>query len=178
MKNLLYMCALALLVAAGCKKSEEGHADERVVQPITCMNNLKQIGLAFRIWEGDHGDQYPFNVSTNAGGALELCSPDKDGFDRNAWLYLKTMTNDDELTVPLLLICPRDRSQKPAASWKALQATNVTYRFRCGTNITDANPKAVLAICPIDGNILYTDGTVVPGNEASKKEIEHLMQVR
>ena len=39
----------------------------------------------------------PFNANTNAGGSLELCAPDKDGFDRNAYLYLKTMTNDPRI---------------------------------------------------------------------------------
>jgi len=153
-------------------------SDKRVVQQITCINNLKMIGLGFWVWEGDHSDQFPFNTSTNAGGTLELCAPGESGFDRNAYLYLKTMTNDAELTKPLLLVCPQDRATKPAASWETLQVTNITYRFRCGTNISDGNPKAVLAIYPIDGNILYADGTVVPGTEAGKKEIEHQMHVR
>ena len=169
--RLVVWGAVAIAIGFYLHWNNERLNNGRVPQKITCVNNLKQIGLGFRIWEGDHSDQYPFNTSTNVGGSLELCAPDKDGFDRNAWLYLKTMTNDDELKVPLLLVCPRDRSKKPAASWEELQATNVTYLFRCGTNITDANPKAVLAICPIDGNILYANGTVVPGNEASKKEM-------
>jgi len=105
--RLLVWGAVAIAIGLYLHRNNERLNNGPVPQKITCVNNLKQIGLAFRIWEGDHGDQYPFNVSTNAGGALELCSPDKDGFDRNAWLYLKTMTNDDELTVPLLLICPR-----------------------------------------------------------------------
>ncbi len=142
----------------------------RQVMEINCVNNLKQIGLAFKIWAGDHGDQFPFNVSTNAGGSLELCAPDKDGFDRNAFRYLKTMINDGELTVPLLLVCPQDHSKKPATSWNYLQATNITYRFRCGTNVTDGNPKTILAICPIDGNILYADGTVMRGKLNSTRQ--------
>src|SRR5690606_26159273 len=34
-------------------------------QRITCVNNLKQVGLAFRIWAGDNGDRYPMQVSQN-----------------------------------------------------------------------------------------------------------------
>jgi hypothetical protein len=107
---------------------------ERKLQRITCINNLKQIGIAFRIWEGDHGDQYPFNVSTNAGGTWELCAADKDGFDGNAFLYLRTMTN--ELTVQRLMICPQDPSKKAATNWASLQAENISYRFRSGTNVS------------------------------------------
>jgi prepilin-type N-terminal cleavage/methylation domain-containing protein len=36
-------------------------------QRISCINNLKQIGLAFRIFSNDHGDQYPWNTSHAEG---------------------------------------------------------------------------------------------------------------
>lgn len=38
---------------------------------ISCVNNLKQVGLSFRIWAGDNGDHFPMHVSTNAGGSQE-----------------------------------------------------------------------------------------------------------
>jgi len=37
-------------------------------QRINCVNNLKQIGVAFRTWALDNGDQYPMKVSVPAGG--------------------------------------------------------------------------------------------------------------
>lgn len=160
---------------AGCSKNTE---DKREAQQITCVNNLHEIAVAFKTWEGDHGDQYPCNVSTNAGGAKELCAPDKDAFDRNAYLYLKTMGSQGYLTVPKLLICPQDRSTKQAARWEDSQPTNITYRFRFGTNVTDANPHEILAVCPIDGNVLYADGTVVEEDKAGDKHSHNLMQVR
>src|ERR1043165_7712175 len=40
-------------------------------QRISCTNNLKQIGIAFRTWALDNGDQYPMRVSTAAGGWSE-----------------------------------------------------------------------------------------------------------
>src|SRR3984957_15053798 len=46
-------------------------AAKRKAQRISCVNNLKQVGLAFRVWAGDNSDRYPMAVSTNAGGALE-----------------------------------------------------------------------------------------------------------
>ena len=33
-------------------------AAKRKAQRISCVNNLKQVSLAFRIWEGDNGDRY------------------------------------------------------------------------------------------------------------------------
>jgi prepilin-type N-terminal cleavage/methylation domain-containing protein len=40
-------------------------------QRINCVNNLKQIALAFRIWQGDNNDRFPMAVGTNQGGAEE-----------------------------------------------------------------------------------------------------------
>src|SRR3954465_1970813 len=37
-------------------------------QRINCVNNLKQIGVAFRTWALDNGDQYPMKVSAASGG--------------------------------------------------------------------------------------------------------------
>src|ERR1035441_5003841 len=39
---------------------------------ITCTNHLMQIGMSYRIWEGDHGREYPMFVSITNGGSLEL----------------------------------------------------------------------------------------------------------
>src|SRR5262245_27038263 len=52
-------------------------------QSISCVGNMKQIGLSFRTWALDHNAQFPFNVSTNAGGTRELCSMSSDGFEQN-----------------------------------------------------------------------------------------------
>lgn len=132
----------------------------RVEQKINCVNNLKQIGLAFRIWSGDHGDKYPFQISTNAGGTRELCAPDRTGFDSNSYLHFKAMAGGECLSIPLLLICPQDRTKHAATNWAKVAPENVTYRLRTSTDVNEDNPKAILAVCPVDGNILYCDDTV------------------
>jgi hypothetical protein len=124
----------------------------------SCQRNLREIGLAFKVWALDHNDQYPFNVSTNAGGTLELCQPDKDGFDQNALAHFLIISN--ELTTPLLLVCPNDHSKRSAADFTALGKLNITYRLRTGANINSQNPQEILAVCPLDGNSLYCDGNV------------------
>jgi hypothetical protein len=117
-------------------------------QRITCVNNLKQIGLATRTWAIDHDGPFPFNVSTNADGTMELCARGSSGFDSNAVAHFQVMSN--ELVYPLLLVCPKDSSRKPAAGFHSLQASNVTYRLHSGTDINENNPAAVLALCPVD----------------------------
>jgi len=46
-------------------------AAKRKAQRINCVNNLKQVGLSFRIWGGDNGDKYPMQVASSAGGSQE-----------------------------------------------------------------------------------------------------------
>jgi len=37
-------------------------------QRISCINNMKQIGIAYRIWSNDNGDRYPAQQSEALGG--------------------------------------------------------------------------------------------------------------
>ena len=66
---------------------------------INCVNNLKLIGLAYRIWAGDNNDKYPMQVSTTNGGTMELMA---DG--KNVWRNFLVMSN--ELSTPKILFCP------------------------------------------------------------------------
>jgi hypothetical protein len=127
-------------------------------QEISCQNNMKQIGLAFRTWAIDNGDQLPFNVSTNKGGTLELCVVGSDGFDRNAAFHFQVMSN--ELSTPKILVCPADTKKLSALDFLNLQPANVSYQVRSGTNITETNPQEILAVCPIHGHVLLCDGSV------------------
>lgn len=130
---------------------------------ITCVNNLRQIGMGLRIWGGDHGDEFPWNVSTNAGGSKELCAPDKDGFDDNSFRDFQVMSN--ELINPLVLFCHSDTQKKPAADFPSLAASNVTYRIHIvpGLSLWNTN-KIPLVVCPVDGSVLYYDGSVKAAN--------------
>src|SRR5580704_15192338 len=47
-------------------------AAKRKAQRISCVNNIKEDSLAFRIWEGDNGDKYPQAVATSQGGASDM----------------------------------------------------------------------------------------------------------
>jgi hypothetical protein len=131
-------------------------------QSISCVNNLKQIGLAYRMWAMDNGDQFPFNVSTNKGGTLEFCARGDDGFDQNAFRHFMVLSNYVGSN-PRLLVCPADSSRQPAADFLSLRAVNVTYQLRSGTNVNENHPQEVLARCPIHGNELLCDGSVKQG---------------
>lgn len=89
-----------------------------VARQIDCENNLKQVGLAFRLWEPG-GDQYAMATSTNRGGTREVA--------KEVWQTFRVISN--ELAVPGLLVCPSD-NRRPAKSWSTLANSNISY-FIC-----------------------------------------------
>ena len=79
---------------------------------IGCVNYLKQVGLAFRIWAGDNNDKFPMQVSTNEGGTMEFVgTPD-------TFRHFQVMSN--ELNTPKILFCPMetDKSRKLATTFE------------------------------------------------------------
>jgi hypothetical protein len=126
---------------------------------VNCANNLKQVGTAFRLWAGDYGERFPFNVPVKDGGTLEFSAPGPDGFDSNAWRHFQVLSN--ELNTPKILVCPSDPANSMAVDFLHLGVTNVSYQLRSGTNVSAATPTQVLARCPIHGTELLCDGSVV-----------------
>lgn len=132
-------------------------------QNIACQNNLKMIGVACATWALDNGDQFPFNVSTNKGGSLEFCARGDGGFDQNSFRHFMVLSNNLG-SRPQILVCPGDSSRKPAADFLSLEAANVTYQVRSGTDVNPKQTQEVLARCPIHGHELHCDGSVTQGH--------------
>ncbi|HTY87040.1 MAG TPA: prepilin-type N-terminal cleavage/methylation domain-containing protein [Candidatus Acidoferrum sp.] len=89
-------------------------AAKRKAQRINCVSNLKQDGIAFRLWEGDNNDRYPMAVSTTYGGMKEriyTTGATPQAYNVNAVFVV--MSN--ELSTPKILYCPADNGQGPGA---------------------------------------------------------------
>src|SRR6266545_3133893 len=71
-------------------------------QRIKCVNNLKQIGLAFRIFSTDNGGSFPWSIDTNNAGTAEATWLN----DNHTYRHYLAVTN--ELSTPKLLYCPSD----------------------------------------------------------------------
>ena len=75
-----------------------------------CVNNLKQVGLAVRIFANDNEDRFPWQVSTNDGGSREYLE-----VPNSAFRHFQVMSN--ELSTPRILVCPEDRKRVWATNW-------------------------------------------------------------
>jgi prepilin-type N-terminal cleavage/methylation domain-containing protein/prepilin-type processing-associated H-X9-DG protein len=79
-------------------------------QRIKCVNNEKQIGLSFKMWENDNGDHFPMSVSTSAGGATEYVVASSTGtaVTTAANMFHIFLCMSNEINDPRVLICPSD----------------------------------------------------------------------
>lgn len=102
---------------------------------IHCVSNLKQVGLATRIWAGDHGDRLPVDVSTNEGGLSDfsgrLAASD----------IFRVMSN--ELSVPKVVFCRTELERQEADSFEAFTDTHVSYFI--SLDALDTHPNVILA---------------------------------
>jgi prepilin-type N-terminal cleavage/methylation domain-containing protein len=95
-------------------------------QQAACESNLKQVGIAYRTWEGDYGDKYPqeliaqnsttFPLSTvsdgaNAGFILNVALPALTALgtpQTYAQTYQVYQVMSNELNNPKVCLCPSD----------------------------------------------------------------------
>jgi len=119
---------------------------------IDCVNNLKQVGLAFRVWAGDNNDKYPMGTSVTNGGTMELAATG------NVLECFLVMSN--ELSTPKILVCPEDADRIPARFFPDF-VSNSNLSYFVGVDATnDADPRRVLSG---DGNFQIGSVPVTSG---------------
>jgi competence protein ComGC len=107
------------------KPKSKGH-------PKSCVNDLKQIGLAFRIYANDNNDLYPMQVAEAEGGA-------KEAVERGE-LFRIFLVMSNELSVPRTVICSADQ-RSAATNWATLRSSNISYFV--GLDATDTRPNMI-----------------------------------
>ncbi len=90
-------------------------AAKKKAQKINCVNNLKQVGLSFRLWEGDNNDKYPQAVTAANGGASDyLNTGTTASANPNPTMPFMVMSN--ELSTPKVTYCPSDSYHQAAGT--------------------------------------------------------------
>ena len=105
-------------------------------QRIKCVSNLKQIGLALRLWADDHDGKYSWRVDQSEGGG----QPNGTG---NAKADLQFGLSSNELVTPKILLCPSDTTRKAADNFVAFDINNVSYDL--GDDADESKPTHILA---------------------------------
>jgi prepilin-type N-terminal cleavage/methylation domain-containing protein/prepilin-type processing-associated H-X9-DG protein len=114
---------------------------------IQCVNNLREMGLAFNSFAHDHESRFPMQVSTNSGGAMEYVQRGyliSGEFDFTFRIF-QTISN--ELVAVQHLICPAD-TRTETNTFGNVQNANLSYFV--GVN---AQPVASTLVLAGDRNI-------------------------
>jgi prepilin-type N-terminal cleavage/methylation domain-containing protein/prepilin-type processing-associated H-X9-DG protein len=134
-------------------------------QRIKCTSNLKNVGLAFRIFSTDNQDKFPMQLSFAEGGSQEAAAKNP-GIDRETWRHFSALSN--ELSTPKIIICPSD-DRKDANSFATNRvgaANSGVVPFNCNhslsyfvaVNADETKPQAYLA-----GDRNFTNNQPAPG---------------
>jgi hypothetical protein len=111
---------------------------------------LKQIGVGFRTWALDCGDQYPSGVTVNNGGAKEQIELG------NVFFNFLVMSN--EISSPNILVCPEDGEKTARPFSPGFGNTNVSYFV--GADAQDTFPQMFLTG---DRNLAFENKPLQPG---------------
>jgi len=103
-------------------------------QSVQCENNMKQIGLAARMWARDHNGMFP--------------------------QQLGSLTN--EVEKPSIFSCPGDSHARAASDWSHFNPRDISYEY-LGAGLKESNPRAEIVRCPIHGHVVLGDGSVQQG---------------
>lgn len=106
-------------------------AAQEEAKRINCVNNLKQVGLAARLWAGDNQGVLPNNF----------------------------LTMSNELSTTKILVCPSDSIRKAAETFRTFNDSNLSYEM-LSPGVLETFPDVVYVCCPIHNIVDMVDGSV------------------
>jgi len=126
---------------------------------VECLNNQRQIGLAFQQFADLHNNRYPMRMPEFLeGGATES--------NRVAFLVLSDSAfriAAEELESPRILVCPADAGRSPAESLSGLGTAEISYVVS-----TNARPGDAQMIVATDRNVTAAAGDGGASGQANR----------
>lgn len=127
-----FIIVVAVLVLIALLLMPRMNGNKARPERIECVNNLKQVGLAFNQWAQDHSARLPMQESVTNGGAME---PTLSGA-----IFASFLVMSNELNTPKILWCPAGKSPKAAKSFaQGLANSNINYFVGLDTKPTAPN---------------------------------------
>jgi prepilin-type N-terminal cleavage/methylation domain-containing protein len=126
-------------------------------QRISCINNMKQIGIAYRIWSNDNGDRFPAQQTEALGGWSG--NADSSEAAQNSFVNFSIMANEMGQSAKIVE-CPSDdrvpntnffypqsitfqvQGIAAEATYGSFNNTNISYWVGVGAN--DTFPQGLL----------------------------------
>jgi prepilin-type processing-associated H-X9-DG protein len=168
---LLVFLLFMLLVAMVLPVHEAARRNDK---QMFCVANLKQMNLAFRIWEGDNNNQFPMTISATHGGAMESIQLG------NLGPVFEVMSN--ELITPRILACPADPDCTFATNWTQLDASHISYFVNPDvTNeeypqmVLDGDDNLIIAGKPVKSGVLaFSSNSPIAWSEKRHRSLGNL----
>lgn len=123
-------------------------------QRISCVNNLKEIGTAYRVWAGDNNDQMPQFATTNNNGVKDLINMDGSAAPTTAAFAFTVFAclNNELGQSPKVVVCPADdrtaavnfNCNVPSLNLTGSGFGNNTVSYWVGAGANDIYPQSLL----------------------------------
>ncbi len=108
-------------------------------QRINCVSNLKQVGLAFRMFSNDHQERFTWQVPFASDGTRPAAG--------NGNLLDHFNNNSNELSSPKVLVCPSDtannKTRGSTFANNSLRIDNICYTI--GLDAEETKPQTLLS---------------------------------
>ena len=134
-----------MLLPALAKAKQQAHR-------IKCVNNLKNVGLAFRIFATDNDDLFPMQIAASLGGSADAADI-QNGMNKT-WRHFLSLSN--ELSTPKIVLCPSDGlGRVEANSWNTTRQSpnsgieafyrNQNISYFVGLDADETLPQSLLS---------------------------------
>jgi len=138
--------------AAGAQEEDPFGMAKEKANSVTCISNLKQIGLGARMWANDNHDILPRDF----------------------------LTMSNELNSPKILVCPSDERRNRVTEWSQFTPAKSSYEL-LAPGLKEGPPwNTIMSRCPIHGHVGLIDGSVQGGawKWATQKDGRWLLERR